>query len=320
MIKKVLVMGGSYFIGKKIVDVLLKNEYEVFTLNRGTKAITNSELVSLHCNRNDSQQMKSTISKIKFNIVIDISGTNREQGEILLSCLDKTELEFFIFISSSAVYDVENIKIPFYENSLLGENKYWTSYGLNKIKLEKFYQVSFQNKKPKLFILRPPYVYGENNYVQRESFIFDHIYNYKPIIIPNYNTKLQFIYTTDLAYIIITLIKSNSINKTIFNVGNKKAISILEWIQLCEKVVGKKATIVEYDYKRGGKNERDFFPFFDYDNVLNVDEINKVYNKETNFLKGLEFSYDWYIENKDYIKFKPNISHNEEKILKELNY
>lgn len=49
--KKVLVMGGSYFIGKKIVEVL-KNNYEVTVLNRGTKEEI-SGINHIKCDRND---------------------------------------------------------------------------------------------------------------------------------------------------------------------------------------------------------------------------------------------------------------------------
>ena len=34
---RVLVMGGSYFIGKMIVNALNDNNYEVYVLNRGSK-------------------------------------------------------------------------------------------------------------------------------------------------------------------------------------------------------------------------------------------------------------------------------------------
>ena len=39
MAEKVLVLGGSYFVGKKIVEYLAEKEYEVTVLNRGTKPV-----------------------------------------------------------------------------------------------------------------------------------------------------------------------------------------------------------------------------------------------------------------------------------------
>jgi len=321
MIKRVLVMGGSYFIGKKIVDVLLDNGYSVYILNRGTRENNNEKVINLKCDRNDAEQMNTILSKYLFDIVIDVSALNQPQVEILYNSLNKENLKMLVFISSSAVYDVEKFSIPYREETPLKENKYWTSYGTNKIEAENFLIEKFQNRQEKLIILRPPYVYGENNYSQRESLIFEHICNDKPIIIPNNGSVyLQFIYTTDLANIILNLINTKLHKISIFNVGNKKPITIKEWIECCSKVVGKNAKIIEYDYNNYNRNERDFFPFFNYDNVLDISKINEFYDKETDYETGLKNAFEWYCKNARNIIFKENVTENEEKILSELNY
>lgn len=321
MVKQVLVMGGSYFIGKKIVDILLDNNYFVYTLNRGTRENYDERVLNLKCDRDDGEQMKNILSKYSFDIVIDVSALNELQVKILYNSLNKEKLKKFVFISSSAVYDIENFSIPYSEEIPVKENKYWTSYGLNKIEAENFLRGKFENSETNLIILRPPYVYGENNYAQRESLIFEHISNDKPIIIPNKGeTYLQFIYTTDLANIILKLLKANLDKISIFNVGNRKPVTIKEWIQYCAKVVGKEAKVIEYDYNNYNRNERDFFPFFNYDNVLDVSKVNKLYNKETDFEIGLENAFKWYCNNAHSISFKENVTQNEQNILKELNY
>lgn len=320
MAKQVLVMGGSYFIGRKIVGRLLDNNYSVYILNRGTKENVDKRIINLKCDRNDTEQMNTILSKCLFDVVIDVSALNELQVEILYNSLNKESLKQFVFISSSAVYDVKNFSIPYSEETPLKENKYWTSYGINKIEAEDFLIEKFMNTKTDLIILRPPYVYGENNYAQRESFIFEHICNNKPIIIPNNgNTKLQFIYTTDLANIILNLLNTNLDTISIFNVGNKKPITIKEWIECCAKVVGKEAKIIEYDYRNNNRKERDFFPFFNYDNVLDVSKINELYNSETNFKIGLNNAFEWYCNNVDSIFFKENVTENEQDIIRELN-
>ncbi|WMM25483.1 NAD-dependent epimerase/dehydratase family protein [Tissierella sp. MB52-C2] len=318
MKKKVLIMGGSYFIGKKIVGVFCENKYDVFTLNRGTKAQDLDNVHNLICDRNDNKQMENVLSKYRFNIVIDVSALNKEQGQILYKALNKEELESFVFISSSAVYDVDSLTFPFKENDPLKENTYWTSYGQNKIEAENYYIENFRDSSIDLIILRPPYAYGENNYAQRESFIFDHICKDRPIIIPNPNTYLQFIYTTDLANIIIELLKIKKQDISIFNVGNKKPVTIREWIEYCAEVVGKEVKIIEYDYKSKGRKERDFFPFYNYSNVLDVNKINCIYSEEADFIMGLKNSYNWYLANRDNISFKEDIIRTEEEIFKEL--
>ena len=213
---------------------------------------------------------------------------------------------------------MENNKTPFSEDTPLGRNKYWGDYGTNKIEAEEFFEKFFSKTNCDLIILRPLYVYGEYNYAQRESFIFEHLENNRLIIIPNKGElRLQFIYSTDLANIIVKLIESNTEEVCIFNVGNKEGVTIKEWINYCERVVGKKGKVIEYDYKSKNRSERDFFPFFDYDNVLNVNRIKKIYSIETDFEKGLKNAYEWYCDNKKSIVFKEEVRRNEIEIVKE---
>lgn len=315
MSQKVLLMGGSYFIGKKIAEILAE-EFDVTVLNRGTKP-KSENVESIICDRNDPNDMKNALANKHFDFVVDVSGTNAEQSKILCESLNFSGIKSFVFISSSAVYDVEHLNIPFSENDSLAENYYWTDYGTNKIEAESYLIKTLGKVGTNLFILRPPYVYGENNYAQRESFIFEHLLTDKPIIVPNNGeTKLQFIYSGDLANIIKTLLLSDLYGTNIYNVGNKQPVTVREWIQSCSEAVGKKAEIISFDYKSNGYSVRDFFPFFDYDNVLDVYEINKIYSQETPFTDGLKLAFKQFLKDRENIVFKPYVTKNEENILK----
>lgn len=315
MNQKVLLMGGSYFIGKKIAEILSK-EFDVTTLNRGTKP-KSENVETIVCDRNDQEAMKNALADKYFDYVVDVSGTNAEQSKVLCESLDLSKVKSFVFISSSAVYDVEHLNIPFNENDSLAENVYWTDYGTNKIEAESYLVKTLNKVGTNLFILRPPYVYGENNYAQRESFIFEHLLTNKPIIVPNNGeTKLQFIYSGDLANIIKTLLLSDLQGTNIYNVGNKKPVTVNEWIQSCADVLGKKANVVCFDYKANNYSVRDFFPFFDYDNVLDVSGINKLYSQEISFTDGLKLAFEQFLRDRENIVFKPFVTKNEENILK----
>lgn len=316
--EKALVLGGSYFIGKKIVDIMKMNGYEVYTLNRGTKSNPDG-VKNILCDRNDRDKMSEVLKKYTFSVVIDVSGLDKTQSEILFHSISKDNLKKIVFISSSAVYDVENVMVPYKETDVLKSNIYWTSYGQNKIEAERYYSKAFSNTETELIILRPPYVYGENNYAQRESFIFEHVCNNKPIIIPCSNPRLQFIYTTDLANIIVKLLNIDLPKLSIFNVGNKSVLTAKQWVECCAKTVQKQAEIIMYDYLKDGRNVRDFFPLFDYDNVLDVSRINAIYETETDFELGLKKSFEWYVNNKNDIVFKENVTQNEIAILQSLN-
>lgn len=317
MSQNVLVMGGSYFIGRKIVDILIENNYNVTVLNRGTHTVQNT--TQIICNRDNIAEMSKALQDKSFDYVIDVSGVNKNQIQTLCSCLKMADIKKFVFISSSAVYDIDNLIIPFKEKDSLATNNHWFDYGTNKIKAESYLTDFFADKPTQLIMLRPPYMYGENNYAQRESFIFNRLSNNLPVILPSSNPKLQFLYTTDLANIVISLLDNESQKVAIYNVGNKQPVTSMEWVEYCGSVLNKKPEIIMYDYKKDGYYIRDFFPFPDYDNVLDVSKINaSITLNETLFVDGLKESYKWYIENKDNICFKPHIEENCNKIFNSL--
>ena len=313
--KKVLIMGGSYFIGKKVVEMLSDlNIYDIYVLNRGSKKNRNQGIHQLIADRNDLVQMKKVLSSILFDYVIDISCLNEEHVNILFDSINTSRLKQVVFLSSSAVYSCDNecdIKL---EESKLGTNRFWGQYGVDKINAEKAYQKNAQEKRFRCDILRPPYVYGEYNYARRESFIFDHLFNNRPIIVPMSNNKIQFIYVRDLGNIIISLLgqkKSQLVN--IYNVGNKHAITMLEWVMLCGYVA--KVTPIIYMYTGDVYEGKKYFPFHNYNNVLNVDLINKICNAETPLVDGLMQSMLWFSAHHKNIVFNKETEGNERDIL-----
>ena len=316
--KRVLVMGGSYFIGRVLVDHLLEDGYDVFTLNRGSRPVWDKRIQSLLCDREDGECLKKVLSPHRFEYVVDVSGLNDRQARALCRALPAKNPEKFIFLSSSAVYDIEKRRPPFKETDDIGENRYWTFYGKDKINAESVYREHFLHTDTQLTILRPPYVYGELNYAQRESFVFDHLQKGLPILLPRSNPRLQFIYVKDLAEVICRLLKSFSLASLVFNVGNREAVSCREWVECCAKAAGLQADWVFYDYRRDGRTVREFFPFYDYDNVLDVSRIKEICSEETNFVEGLERSYQWYLQNRDTIRWKENVMCNEEQIWRKL--
>lgn len=316
--KKILVMGGSYFIGKSIVERLLKSGEEVTVLNRGSRKAPSSTH-QLICDRNDREQMRRVLQGHTFDAVIDVCGLNRTQMEILCESLDPSNLSHFVFVSSSAVYAADKLSIPFSETDLLGENFYWKKYGSNKIEAETYLTSRFSRTDTALFLLRPPYVYGENNYAQRESFVFEHILTDRPLLVPASNPRLQFLYAPDLSEIVEALLTSSLHGVNIFNVGNSTAPTAKEWVECCCSACGKSAEIILYDYRKDGRFVRDFFPFYDYSNVLDVTKIKSIVPWETEFVTGLKRSYAWYLQNRDSLVFHETIRKNEEEILRTIS-
>ena len=310
MADKVLVLGGSYFVGRRMVEYLAERGYAVTVLNRGTRPLSVEGVQQICCDRNDGEGMRAALLGKAFDYVIDVSWQDVSWVEELCAALSFETVKKLVFLSSSAVYDVEHLRIPFAETDALAENKYWTFYGKGKIDAEMYYSEFLKEKNTELVIVRPPYIYGEYNYAQRESLIFRQLMEDKPVVIPASNPKLQFIYTEDLAAVVDCLLTAETGKESVFNVGNKEEVTSKAWVEACARVAGRIPEIMEVDYAGLGKNVRDFYPFFDYDNVLEVSKINEIVSIETTFEEGLKKAFAWFAENRESIVFKENVDKN----------
>lgn len=315
--ERVLILGGSYFIGRAIAEDLVAQGFRVTLLNRGSRLVENTEQII--CDRDREEELKEVLKGQEFHYLVDVSGLNGKQVEDLCKAVNLDTLKGAVFISSSAVYDVEHLSGSFEEGDRKKKNRYWGEYGTNKIDAEQAYEKCFESKGIPLTILRPPYVYGEHNYVQRESFVFEHILMARPVLLPSKNQKLQFIYAGDLAVIVREMLKKNHSSTKIYNVGNRECVTAKEWVQFCAAAMGRPVEMVTFDYERAGVGVREFFPFHDYDNVLCVDKIKEICPMETPLQQGLENAFQWYKKERDGIAMKEGVRKKEVEILAMLN-
>jgi nucleoside-diphosphate-sugar epimerase len=295
--ESVLIMGGSYFIGKHVVDAL-KKTYKVTVLNRGSNPLNDNKVKELICDRNDQDKMHDLLHGKPFDYVVDISCFTPKQAEILASSLHLLSLKKYVFISTSAVYDIKE-PVPYDETvSLLGDSPF-KDYALNKIACEAYFQSILTDDQ--LVIYRPPYVYGEDNYILRERLIFYLLENELPIYIPRTNNKAQFVYVGDIA----TYTKKaldNTIPGGVYNVGLSTHETFTSWVDACSKIVGKTAHKVIVDHNDTDVNLNHVFPFFAIDIVLNPSKIKQYVKEDTAFEAGLSAAYE------DYKTLKKTIS------------
>lgn len=289
--KKVLVMGGSYFIGKHVVSAL-KNDYEVYVLNRGNKPFLDPLVRELTCDRNDAKALKETLSSYAFNYVVDISCYTELHAKTLIDSLHLDQLKTFVFISTSAAYNIEIGQSPFKETDPIGGESPAKEYAKNKIEAEQYLSSVLNNHQ--LVTFRPPVVYGEDNYILRERLIYYLIENHLPIYIPKSNNSLSLVYVKDIAQEVKRAFEG-IIPPGLYNLGHHRPLNFTEWVNLCAQVMQQSAQIVYVDAKRLSMDVRHFFPYIDIDGILTVDKLKSYSPDETDYEVGLKRAYDDYL-------------------------
>jgi len=105
---RVLVIGGTLFIGKLLVDELLKDGQEVSILHRKPKHDFGRKVENIQADRNDASSLREVLSGRRFDVVFDNvydweRGTTAAQVEATVRlCGDR--ISRYIFMSSVAAY------------------------------------------------------------------------------------------------------------------------------------------------------------------------------------------------------------------------
>lgn len=206
MEKNILVIGGSYFIGRIFCQALAKADgYVLHVLNRGRFPLKLKGVFEYKCDRHDGAAVKEALPAIRYDAVVDFCAYTKNDVKSLLEHIPG-EVGQYIYISSCAVF-LPSVDYPKTEDcpkvsspipGPAGE------YAYGKALLEEEAGEICAKKGIPLTILRPSFVYGPYNYAPRESFFFDLILSGKEIPHPAKSLALfQFVYVRDIAQILI---------------------------------------------------------------------------------------------------------------------
>ncbi|WP_082597085.1 NAD-dependent epimerase/dehydratase family protein [Pseudovibrio sp. POLY-S9] len=257
-----LVIGGSGFVGASLIPALLSKGYNVTLLNRGTRPVPGTK--QLVADRNDPFAMQQITDK--FEAVIDTSAYTREQSRVAFNTFG-IHAKKWIHLSSAAVYKETKGHLPS-EKDLIGGASVWGVYGRDKSEADHF--LLNQEHTPAVAI-RPPYLYGPNNDIDREQFVWARALTERPIILPgDGQTKLQFLHEEDLASFILYLLAMHAMPTEAINLADPHILTIEKWVKMLCDIAEVEPEILYGNDMAPSIPAREYFPFRDYDCALDV--------------------------------------------------
>ena len=271
-------------MGKYLVRRLVKKGHHITVFNRGTRKEDYPEGVDYIRGDRD----KGFRIQEKFSAVVDMCAYRGEQTRRALAELT---FDYFLHMSTAAVYKKSEV-FPLSEESPIGSWPVWGAYNKEKVACEEVLQKS----RIAYASLRPVYIFGSANYVDRERFLYHHLKNGKTIFLPgNGQALLQFVFAEEVAEALAMLAEQKITG--IFNCGGDECITPRGLVEIMGRVIGKKPMVECNPYTDGANHLIEEFPFANENIFITNEKIKNLGVKFVSLYEGLKRDYERYYQN-----------------------
>ncbi len=285
---RVLVMGGTRFIGVYLTQILTQQGHEVVLFNRGNKPVPVEGVRQIQGDRTDANQLKDKLKDEEFDAVFDNNGRELSDTQPL-AAIFKGKIQHFVYVSSAGIY-LKSDQMPHYEGDAIDPN----SRHKGKFETETY----LAEAGLPWTSVRPTYIYGPQNYNDLEAWFFDRLVKNRPILIPGNGLHFtQFGHVKDLARSMAAVLGNEKAIGQIYNISGERYVTFDGLARTCAVAAGKSPDgikIIHYEPKKFDFGKRKAFPlrvqhfFADIGKALN--ELD--WQPEYDLISGLKDSFD----------------------------
>ena len=289
---RILVMGGTRFIGVYLTQQLVREGHEVVLFNRGKKPSPVPGLKVITGDRTVAADLNQLAGE-SFDAIFDNNGRELSDTQPLVE-LFKGKVQHFVYMSSAGVY-LKSDEMPHTE----GDAEDPKSRHKGKNDTEAYL---IQSGIP-FTSIRPTYIYGPQNYNDLDAWYFDRILQNRPVPIPGHGQHLtQLGHCGDLADAMVKVLGNQTAIGEIYNISGDKAVTFDGLAKACAIAAGQdpeKLKLVHYDPKSFDFGKKKAFPMRPQHFFCSVDKAKRDLNWAPKFdlIAGLKDSL-----NNDYLK------------------
>ena len=298
--KKILIIGGTGFIGYHVANKALKKKWQVTSIstNRPKKIRKLNKVKYLNCDISKIKNIEKTLKKLSFDYIVNLGGyvNHSEKRKSYLShyvgfknlieYFENSNIKSFVQAGSSVEYGFN--KAPQNEKMNLNINKVPSVYGKSKIRSTFLGLKKFKDSNFPITIIRFYLVFGprqdKNRFI---PIIIDGCLKNKKFDCSSGEQLRDFIYVEDAVSAIFKIFNKKKARGEIFNLGSgkpKKLRNIIEFIK---------------NYLKSGKPQYGSIKLRKDEPVKLYPSINKAkkvlsWKPKVNFFKGLIRTINYY--------------------------
>ena len=225
---KILVMGGTRFVGRPLVARLQAQGHALTLFTRGKNPVPAG--VEHLCGDRSSDEGLSALQGRSFDVIVDSSGRKQEDSSRVVA-ITGAPSHRFVYVSSAGVY-ADSELWPLDESSPTDPQSRHAGKADTEAWLRKE-GIPFTS-------FRPTYIYGPGNYNPVERWFFDRIVHNRPIPLPgDGSTITQLGHVEDLAEAMARCIEVDAAANRIYNCSGKQGISFRGLIRAAAVACGR---------------------------------------------------------------------------------
>ncbi len=241
---RALVMGGTRFIGQRLVQELLAAGHDVTCAHLGNRDPFGAAVRHVLLDRNDHAAVRAGLGGERFDLVFEHSyvhpvGTRAADVEAVLDAVGGAATRY-VFTSSFAVYPV---------GAAVDESSPYATrddpFCRDKVASERLLLHRARKDGLPLAIVRPGFVFGPHNRGYQERFFWDRLAAGRPIILPDGGeTLMQFAFVDDVARLLRLVSEHPAAVGEAFNVAYPPTTQ-RGWVEALAQAGGYRPTFVE---------------------------------------------------------------------------
>jgi 2'-hydroxyisoflavone reductase len=241
---KLLVIGGTLFIGREIVRRLVSRGHDVTVLHRRGDHDLGPAVANATADRSDVTAIARIVQDGRFEAIVDTvydweKGTPASQVEAAARSGGR-QIRRYVFISSIAAYGPG---LDHREDAPLVPDDSPNVYAQQKASSERaLFRLHAESGLP-VATFRPPFVHGPRQPFYREQFFWDRLRDGRPIVLADGgDAPIQWVFVGDLADACVRAVEWPAPAAEAFNVAHTERLTQRSFVEVLGAIAGVRPT------------------------------------------------------------------------------
>ena len=292
-----LVVGGTRFIGRHVVEDLLEHGYDVTIFNRGnhenpfeseTRSVsdgggeTAGAVSRVEGDRTNETDLRAAKLSVEPDIVVDCVAYHPDEVETAVDVF--AEVDGYVYISSGSAYAAEEIPKREGETELhdctpeQATDDSMETYGPRKAEGDRVVARAAADGVAATSV-RPCIVYGPHDYTERLDYWLARVEAYDRVVVPGDGTNVWHrAYVEDVAAALRVVAEEGTPGEA-YNVGDRRLVTLEEMVDLIAETAGTDCEVVtasDRELSTADLSATDFPLYREYPHVLDTNGLSSL--------------------------------------------